>query len=55
MGGQQYVSNHNVIIQWIRYDDVNATKKASPIYITEFKDNDIKSDEVAKQLELLTK
>ena len=52
--GKIYESKHNVILNWIRYSDIDPMKKPSPIYVLDFSDNDINSQEVKQQLELLT-
>jgi hypothetical protein len=55
MQGSFYESKHNVVINWIRYSNIDPMKKASPIYVLDFSDNEINSDAVKQQLELLTK
>lgn len=55
LGGKTYESKHNVIIHWIRYQNIDPMKKPSPIFVLDFVDSDINSKEVKEQLELLTR
>jgi hypothetical protein len=55
IGDKNYESKHNVIINWIRYENIDPMKKASPIYVLDFTDGDLNSKEVQQQLELITK
>ena len=55
MGEKIYESKHNVIINWIRYENIDPMKKPSPIFVLDFVDSDLSSKEVQQQLELITK
>lgn len=55
IGGKDYESKHNVIISWVRYENIDPTKKPSPIFVIDFTDGDINSKDVQQQLELITK
>jgi hypothetical protein len=55
MGDRIYESKHNVVINWIRYENIDPMKKPSPIFVLDFVDGDLSSKEVQQQLELITK
>jgi len=55
MNGKLYETKHNVIIQWIRYKNIDPMKKPTPLFVLDFSDGEITSKEVQEQLELTTK
>lgn len=55
LNGNLYESKHNVIIHWIRYKNIDPMKKPSPVFVLDFADSDINSEEVKEQLELITR
>jgi len=55
MGSKVFESKHNVTINWIRYRNIDPMKKPTPLFVLDFRDNDINSPEVREQLELVTR
>jgi len=50
-----YETKHNVTISWIKYKNIDPMKKATPLFVLDFTDNDINSPEVKEQLQLITR
>lgn len=55
LNGKVFESKHNVTISWIRYKNIDPMKKATPLFVLEFSDNDIDSPQVKEQLERITR
>ncbi|MBN1292367.1 MAG: hypothetical protein JXB48_11055 [Candidatus Latescibacteria bacterium] len=55
LSGKVFETKHNVIINWIRYKNIDPMKKPSPLFVLDFSDNDINSPAVKEQIELITR